>query len=62
MDSNVRSAVIAGVIAAVIWIVITLVVGGFTAAAVWGGGVAFLVGTAVVTFLISAMVRRGRVG
>lgn len=62
MDSNVRSAVIAGVIAAVVWIVITLVVGGFSAAAVWGGGAAFLVGTAVVSFLIAAMVRRSRVG
>ncbi len=61
MDSNVRSALVAGVIAAVIWIVITLLVGGFSAAAVWGGGLAFLVGTAVVTFLISAMVRRTRV-
>lgn len=61
MDSNVRSAVVAGVIAAVIWIVITLLVGGFSAAAVWGGGAAFLIGTAFVTFLIAAMVRRTQV-
>ncbi|MEO6881557.1 MAG: hypothetical protein ABI181_11525 [Mycobacteriaceae bacterium] len=62
MDGNVRSAVVAGVIAAVVWIVITLVVGGFTAAAVWGGGAAFLVGTTIVSYLIGAMVRRSRVG
>lgn len=61
MDANVRSAVVAGVIAAVIWIVITLLVGGFSAAAVWGGAVAFLIGTAVVSYLIAAMVRRTRV-
>lgn len=55
-----RSALIAGVIAGVIWIVITLSVGGFSAAAVWGGAAAFLVGTALVTYLIGTMVRTSR--
>ena len=55
-----RSALIAGIIAAVIWIVITLSVGGFSAGAVWGGGAAFLVGTTVVAYLISSIIRSGR--
>lgn len=55
-----RSALIAGVIAAVIWIVITLAVGGFSTAAIWGGGAAFLVGTALVTYLIGTMIRSSR--
>lgn len=55
-----RSALIAGVIAAVIWIVITLSIGSFSSAAVWGGAAAFLVGTALVTYLIATMVRSSR--
>lgn len=54
MTGNIRSAVIAGVIAFVIYVVISLVTGtGFGAAV--GVGLIFLIGTAVITFVIASV-------
>ena len=55
MGSNVRSALIAGVIAFVIYTVIALATGTGAGAAV-GVGLLFLVGTALVTFVISSII------
>jgi ABC-type transport system involved in cytochrome c biogenesis permease component len=49
---NIRSSLIAGVISAIIWILITLVLD-FSSTAVWVGALVFLVGTATMTYLIS---------
>lgn len=49
-----RSSLIAGAIAAVIWIVITAATGG-SAAMIWLGGLIFFVGTAVVSYLIGTL-------
>jgi hypothetical protein len=54
-----RSSLIAGVISAVIWIVITLATGG-GAATVWLGGLIFFVGTAAVSYLIGTVVTQRR--
>lgn len=54
-----RSSLIAGVIAAVIWIVITLITGE-SAATVWVGGLIFFVGTAVVTYVIATIVMKAK--
>ena len=50
-----RSSLIAGVIAAVIWIVITAATGG-SASMIWVGGVLFFVGTALVSYVIGTIV------
>ena len=51
-----RSALIAGLIAAFIWMVITVLAGGFGTGAIVGGGFAFLVGTGIVTGVIASLV------
>lgn len=56
MSGNVKSAVIAGVIAFVIYTVIALLTGSTFGSAV-GVGLIFLVGTAVVTFIIILVVQ-----
>ncbi|MEP6561169.1 MAG: hypothetical protein ABJD68_08870 [Nakamurella sp.] len=53
----IRSALLAGLIAGFIWMAITVLVGSFSTGAIVGGGFAFLVGTAVVTFIISSIIR-----
>lgn len=59
MNPTVRSALIAGVIAFVIYTVIATVTGtSFGAAA--GVGLIFLVGTALVTFIIATLVSRSK--
>lgn len=56
-----RSSLIAGVIAAVIWIVISWATGG-SAATVLLGGLIFLVGTALVTNVISILTAKSKSG
>lgn len=56
--SRIISALLAGFIAGFIWMAITVLVGGFGPAAVVGGGFAFLIGTAILTFIIAWAVAR----
>ncbi len=56
-----RCSLIAGVIAAVIWIVISWATGG-SAATVLVGGLIFLVGTALVTYVISILIAKSKSG
>ncbi|MEO7848897.1 MAG: hypothetical protein ABIR75_07565 [Arachnia sp.] len=58
MREQVRSGLIAGLISAVIWMMITVMVG-MDKAAIVGGGVLFLVGTTLVTVAISSIISRG---
>lgn len=55
MSGNVRSGVLAGLISAVIWMIISTLVG-LSSAAVVVGGLAFLVGTTLVTIAISTVI------
>ncbi len=54
----VKSALLAGFIAGFIWMAITVLVGGFTQGAIVGGGFAFLVGTTVLTAVITHLIGR----
>lgn len=54
-----RSSLIAGAIAAVIWIIITAVTGG-SATLIWLGGLIFFVGTAVVTYVIATLLSKAK--
>lgn len=58
--SRTISVLLAGFIAGFIWMAITVLVGGFGSAAIVGGGFAFLVGTALLTFVIAWMVSRSK--
>lgn len=58
--SNILSGLLAGFIAGFIWMAITVAIGGFSTAAVVGGGFGFLVGTAIVAYLIATAVSRNR--
>ena len=51
-----RSALLAGLIAGFIWMVITVLLDGFSGAAIVGGGFGFLIGAAVVTALVSGVI------
>lgn len=55
MTGQLRSALIAGLISAVIWMMITVLLG-MDKGAVVGGGLAFLVGTALITLAISTVI------
>jgi hypothetical protein len=57
MNPNIRSAIIAGVIAGVIYTVIALLTGAGAASA-FGVGAIFLIGTALVTFVIATVIGR----
>lgn len=59
--AHARSALLAGFIASTIWMFITVAVDG-SKTLVLIGGLVFLVGTAVLTAVISALVARGRTG
>ncbi len=56
--ARIISALLAGFIAGFVWMAITVLFGGFSSGAVVGGGVAFLVAGAVVTYIIDAVVSR----
>jgi hypothetical protein len=58
MDSA-RSGLVAGVISAVIWIIITAATGG-GAASIWVGGLILLVAVALVTYVITEVVARSK--
>ncbi len=59
MNPTLRSALIAGVIAGVIYTVIATLTGaGFGAAL--GVGVLFLIGTAIITYIIASLVSRSK--
>jgi hypothetical protein len=57
MNANVRSGVLAGLIASVIWMIISTLVD-LSKAAVVVGGLAFLVGTALVTIAVSTIIAK----
>jgi hypothetical protein len=57
MNANVRSAVLAGLISAVIWMIISTLAD-MSKAAVVVGGLAFLVGTALITMAISTTIAK----
>lgn len=57
MNANVRSGVLAGLIASVIWMIISTLVD-LSKAAVVVGGLAFLVGTALVSIAISTIIAK----
>ena len=59
MSPNVRSAAIAGVIAGVIYTAIALLTGS-SAAAAFGVGAIFLVGTAAITFVVTILIGRSK--
>lgn len=59
MTGNVRSGLIAGLISSVIWMIISTLVD-MGKGAVVGGGLAFLVGTWLVTTAISTVIARNR--
>lgn len=59
MKSIVLSSLLAGFIAGFIWMAITALTGGSKAAIV-GGGFGFLVGTAVVAGIITAIISRSK--
>lgn len=59
MAGNIRSAVIAGVISFVIYVVIALLTGSAFGSAI-GVGLIFLVGTALITFVISLIIEAVR--
>lgn len=54
-----RSSLIGGAIASVIWIVITAATGG-SATMIWLGGLIFFVGTAVVSYVIGTLFWRAK--
>lgn len=58
--SNIISGLLAGFIAGFIWMAITVAIGGFSTAAIVGGGFGFLIGTAIVVYLIATTVTRTR--
>ncbi len=60
MSANVRSDVVGGLISAVIWMIISTLVG-LSSAAVVVGGLAFLVGTSLVTIAISTIISKQHV-
>jgi hypothetical protein len=62
MKAIVLSALLAGFIAGFVWMAITVLVGGYGKGGVVGGGFGFLVGTAIVAGIISALVRRSKRG
>lgn len=57
MSANVRSGVFAGLISAVIWMIISTLVD-LSSAAVVIGGLAFLVGTSLITIAISTIIAK----
>jgi len=57
MGGQIRSALLAGFIASTIWMFITVAVDA-SKQTVLVGGLCFLVGTAVITYVISSMVAR----
>lgn len=59
MKPNLRSALIAGVIAGVIYTIIATATGTAFGAAL-GVGVLFLVGTAIVTYVIATLISRSK--
>ncbi len=59
MNPTLRSALIAGVIAGVIYTVIATLTGSSFGAAL-GVGVLFLVGTAIVTYIIASLIGRSK--
>jgi len=59
MTGRLRDGLIAGLLAAVIWMVITTL-GGFSAASVVGWGLALLVIGFVVTFAVATAIARSR--
>lgn len=61
MGPLLRSALLAGFIASTVWMFITVAVDG-SKNTVLIGGVLFLVGTAVITAVISSMVIKSRAG
>ncbi|RMB61913.1 hypothetical protein [Tessaracoccus antarcticus] len=58
MREQVRGGLIAGLISAVIWMMITVLVG-MDKAAIVGGGLLFLVGTMLITMAVSGIISRG---
>lgn len=60
MGAKVRSALLAGFIASTVWMFITVAVDG-SKSSILVGGLLFLVGTALVTAAISALISRNRV-
>jgi phosphotransferase system glucose/maltose/N-acetylglucosamine-specific IIC component len=62
MKPIVLSSLLAGFIAGFVWMAITVLIGGWSKGAVVGGGFGFLVGTAVVAGIITALIRRSRGG
>lgn len=54
-----RSSLIAGVISAVIWIVITAATGA-SAGTIWVGGLIFFVGTAAVSYIVGTLIWKGK--
>jgi hypothetical protein len=60
MRSIVLSSLLAGFIAGFIWMAITVLTGGWSRGAIAGGGLGFLVGTAVIAGIITAVIRRSK--
>ena len=52
----IESALLAGFIAGFIWMAITVLVGGFSTGAIVGGGFVFLVGTAVISAIVTKVI------
>ena len=57
VSEQVRSGLLAGRISAVIWMIITVLVG-MSKAAIVGGGLAFLVGTGLITIAVSTVISK----
>jgi hypothetical protein len=53
----IKSALLGGFIAGFIWMVITVLIGGYGKGAIVGGGFGFLVGTTIVSSIIARTVR-----
>ncbi|MDJ0396388.1 hypothetical protein QMK17_24075 [Rhodococcus sp. G-MC3] len=53
----IKGALLAGFISGFIWMAITVLVGSFSKGAIVGGGLGFLVGTALVTAIITKLLR-----
>ncbi len=62
MKPIVLSSLLAGFIAGFVWMAITVLIGGWSRGAVVGGGIGFLIGTAVIATIINVLMRRSRRG
>jgi hypothetical protein len=60
MKSEVLSGLLAGFIAGFIWMAVTVLAGPYDKGAIVGGGLGFVVGTAIVTMIVSTVIRRSR--